>query len=547
MPSKRKVALAVFFACLMGNSGVILAQSSPNVPIDDPVYRDIDRLVGLGLVPDVIYGQRPWSRREIVRLVAGAVRTHADLPPPLTPDARELSLRVETAELLERLKTRFQEEMAGEKTIFLHPLSFVRAEYVFVDADVRDVLQSNGLGAIDAFVSPLTAYHEGRHYPDGHQFAVETEHHATLTRFFSVYARPRFQLEIRDNRDAQFHPFVQQLYGKFTTPHLEIEAGRDSLIWGQGEFGGILLSNNARPLDLIKVSNPSPTVLPWLFKYFGPLRYTFFVANLGPEREFPRSFLTGFKLSFKPASFVELGFDQIVMLGGEGAPGPLNVGNVFQEFFGFRVGDANVTNLSNRQMGFDLRFFFPFLRNSQLYVDAQIEDLSSISYMMLNTTNYQAGFYMPRLSNDGSTSLRLEYHHGSPYFARHAPFITGMALNRRILGDELGPQADGIYIKLYHEPSERLRMAFGFDYERRDGDILGQVFKSNGDRDRLVAITGVPAEHRIRPSFEGQYHFSDRILWKTDLQYQFTQNFNFVAKDTRSGFLMMSSVRFDLF
>src|SRR5207253_211970 len=50
----------------------LLAQSRATVPVQDPVYRDLDRLIALRLVEVGLYGQRPYSRREIARLTREA-------------------------------------------------------------------------------------------------------------------------------------------------------------------------------------------------------------------------------------------------------------------------------------------------------------------------------------------------------------------------------------------------------------------------------------------------------------------------------------------
>ena len=520
----------------------VRSYSTPNVPVDDPVYRDIDKLVAAGLVKDVIYGQRPWSRGEIARIIASAMQNREKMGPPVAPDDREITLLMSIDTLLEKMKKRFQEELAG-KTFSIHPLSYVEAQYTFLDGESRPI-PNNGFGSVNAVIEPLTAYQEGRHYPDGHQWSLETEHSLRATRYFSFYVRPRLEFDVTHGGDADADLFVQQLYAKFAVPHFELEVGRDSIEWGQGEQGGILLSNNARPLDMIKISNPSPTILPWLFKYLGPFRYTFFVANLGPEREFPHSFLTGLKLSIKPVSFFEMGFSQLMVFGGDGAPGPLSVGNVVGEFFGRRGGGVDIINLTNRETGFDFRFFLPMLRNAQVYLDVQFEDDSSDRiFMLTELATYHAGIYLPRLGDSGDTSLRLEYRHGSPYFYKHSQFVTGMALNGRLLGDELGPHADGAYVTFSHEPSENLWLSYSFRFERRDGDFVTEV---KDPKRRVVTVTPQPAESRIGLSVKGIYNFKKPIALTLEFGYERIDSFNFSADD-RNAFLGSVSVRYHLF
>ncbi|QQR81374.1 MAG: hypothetical protein IPJ69_04390 [Deltaproteobacteria bacterium] len=288
-----------------------LSFASSNVPIDDPVYRDIDKLVGVGLIKDAIYGQRPWSRKEIARMIASAknIQTNNGLL-LLAPDDGEVELNIIIQDILERLTKEYREELIangtleGEtKNISVTPLEQVRLDYTLLDSPSRAVPASNGLGGIDAVINPMVAYQEGRHIVDGNTLGFETTHRGQFSKYFSLYARPRFELTGPSGAETKANFYAQQLYGNFSYKKLSIEVGRDSLIWGQGENGGILLTNNARALDQIKISSDSPFFFPSFLKYLGPSKATLFVANLGPEREYPYSFLTGFKMSVKPTSF----------------------------------------------------------------------------------------------------------------------------------------------------------------------------------------------------------------------------------------------------
>ena len=45
----------------------LAGQATVTVPLQDPVYRDLDRLFASGLAETMLVGQRPYSRREIGR------------------------------------------------------------------------------------------------------------------------------------------------------------------------------------------------------------------------------------------------------------------------------------------------------------------------------------------------------------------------------------------------------------------------------------------------------------------------------------------------
>ena len=86
------------------------------------------------------------------------------------------------------------------------------------------------------------------------------------------------------------------------------------------------MTNNARPFDLIKLSNPQPFLLP----FFGPFKVNLFVSSLDygqPYIEKPT--LYGLRLNFKPHPILEFGLSQIAIFDGEGRKS-LSVGDYFE-------------------------------------------------------------------------------------------------------------------------------------------------------------------------------------------------------------------------
>ena len=110
----RALIAALFLPC------ALLAQSRITVPVQDPVYRDIDRLIALRLVETGLYGQRPYSRREIARMLLaarGAAATRA--PSPATQRVLDRALARFASEVREREtdtlpRHRWRNEVGGE-------------------------------------------------------------------------------------------------------------------------------------------------------------------------------------------------------------------------------------------------------------------------------------------------------------------------------------------------------------------------------------------------------------------------------------------------
>lgn len=519
------------------NTESLLAYSTTNVPVDDPAYRDIDKLIATGLVKEFIYGQRPWSRREFARMISVAMKKWEAKDPPVTPDDQELSFRIAMDTILARLKGRFHEELIDNGTIEekresirLHPLEEVRFDYILMDSPPRAVPVNNGIGRIDAVINPFIANREGRHFVDGNTLGLETTHRAKLSKFFSVYLRPRFEILVPNTGSSAVNPIVQQFYGKFAHRNFELEVGRDSLIWGQGEYGGLLLSNNARPLDLIKLGTVSPFYLPTFFKYLGATSFQLFFAMMGPERTLPHSILTGYKWTLQPFSWFEIGLNHVVMMGGDGVNGP-SFWEAIGEFTGFlsaatsnKGGGAASTN---RLFSLEGRWTVPFLRNSIFYAEIGFDDTNSeLDVLFEDNAMYYLGVYIPRLSDTGSVDLRLEYRHIPAISYRHTPYISGHTLNQKILADELGPDSDGVSLTLRADFYENFVLRSELTYERRDSDVFTGV-TSGGDIVDIVKTQNNPAEHRWRVVNGLNWKARENIKVELNLGYERVENFNF--------------------
>jgi hypothetical protein len=83
--------------------------------------------------------------------------------------------------------------------------------------------------------------------------------------------------------------------------NLAIDAGRDYTIFGQSPAGGLLFSDNAPTLDMVRISNDRPAALPWVLRVLGPAGASLFVADLGDDRQIhPRTKLVGYHIAFLP-------------------------------------------------------------------------------------------------------------------------------------------------------------------------------------------------------------------------------------------------------
>jgi len=527
-------------AMLLLAGAVVFGGSTPNVPIDDPVYRDIDQLVAAGLIKDAIYGQRPWSRGEIARMIAQAKRRFQENGGILS-DESKMATAIMAEYLIEQLENEYRYELAGKSQF--HWLDEISGEAAFLDSASRIVPTENGLGQIHAVINPLTGYREGRHYADGGTFAVESVHSAA-SKYFSVYARPRFEGLIPKEGSSQADVRAQNLYGKLTLKNLEFEIGRDSLIWGPGEHGGVMASNNPRNLDMVKVSNDSPFVMPWLLIYFGPTKIAAFVGNLGPSYVLNEGYLYGSAVSFKPASFIELGFEHQVTVGGKGAP-DVNFGDLVAEFFVYRRGEVHDKNVADHRSGFNIRVDIPQLHHAVVYGEGILEDFGRHSFwpQLTQQMGFLSGVHFPLLTADGSNDLRIEYENIPGAYGRHGIWASGLTQDGRMRGSELGSDGRGVHINWGHIFPSEMRWESALHYENRDSNLYTVSLSPVGGPDKVLVAEDRPSENRFRLTTSLEWRTHGNIRVRPEFGYERVWDFDFNPGSNRNNFLAAVSVK----
>lgn len=521
------------------------AVSSIDVSLDDPAYHHLEVLEAHGLIKTAVMGQRPWSRMEVGRLLIEARENRERLGVE-----REAKNPKEewVGKILGELEKEFSREveicrkkaegLGGLRRLELHALDRTDLLITFLDSNAK-MFPNNGLGGMTARSQPLVQNRQGRDYTDGSQYSLETVHWVDATPFLSFYLQPRFQFQFPTGRDDDpgTQPFVQEFYSVVNLWGVEIQAGRSTLIQGQGPHGGLVLSDHARPLDHVHVTNDHPVVLPWVFKYLGGNKLTLYFGTLGPESFFPNTLHVGYKWSIKPFDIWELGLANTMVIGGDGSP-DFSALEFLGDFLGFSgTGESK----SNRLIGLDTRLRLPFLRNVQLYGEALWDDktIQNWKRTLVDTVAYEGGIFIPRIDDAGRWHGRIEFRYISELMYRHGQFQSGYTLNREILGDPQGPDSHGLSVHLGWDIQPRTRAGFDGYYVVADGDVYtntgGEIFV-NADNQAETRIRGIltfSKGHR-------RYNFLGRF------GYERVQDFNYVAGDNRHHFLAEAGIRVDL-
>lgn len=528
--------------------GGLHANSTRNIPPHSPIYGQIDKLIAFGLVKTSMYGQRPWSRNEAARLTAEAIKnSEIKCAEPTTEKILKTCSFIR--DILDSLEQEFSPPRPlPRKNITLDLLDRAKFEFLFTNADYRTVPAANGLGTIAAQVNPFTAYRDGKHYVRGANFAFETEHWAQLTKYTSVFFHPRFEtmVDLAGNGDAG--AVLQNAYAKFNIANVELLAGRDAVIWGHAPEGGVLASSNIRPMDMIKISNDSPFKLPWIFKYLGYNKYTFFVSHLGPEAVYKNSLMYGFAASLKPASFVELGFEHQFTFGGDGAP-DYSFLDLVSEFFLHRLhgGRTGGSNDGDNRFGLNLRFQIPPLHNSVVYAEGVFEDFGRESFFLQFTQQmaFQSGIYLPLLTANTKNSLRLQYEHIPAAYGRHGLWTSGLTQNGLSRGSPHGSQSQSLLAEWDYIFAFPQKLKVRVLYTNNGSDQFGTTLSSTGGPDRIFKTADNPQEHRFLTEALLTWPVAKKWSIEPRLGYEFVSNFNFQQNNDKHNVVVGSLLSYD--
>jgi len=412
------------------------------------VYDALEKIVLAGLAEEALLNSKPLSRVEAARIVAQAVRR-------LEWDKYgDYNHRGYLEELLYQLVEEFGPELAemGIRT----PLN-QNAPPGFFGIKPIDHTEF-GFGSASRSQNVVNNF--GQRFKKGASGNSTLDGRIQVGDFLSLYYQPEFSHD-RDIYRGQ----LLNGYGKLTWANTELEVGRDSLWWGPGFRGSMSFSNNALPLDQVRLSSAEPFRLPWLLSYLGPVKASLFGAQLEENRDHSAAMVSGWRVGFAPSRFVEFGFNRMFQFGGKGR-GTVNPG----QFLGLLVtqGSDNPnkgTNVNN-VMSFDGTFRIPdvekyilIARDASFYFDLGWDD-TLFGLIVPDRPGGIVGTYLAGIFGDPKLDLRIEYARTSDIQFTHNIYTSGFTNRGSVLSHFIGTQGNDLYARLTRWISPDLLLGF---------------------------------------------------------------------------------------
>ncbi|MBI1963518.1 MAG: hypothetical protein HYS37_09110, partial [Candidatus Rokubacteria bacterium] len=261
-------------------------------------------------------------------------------------------------------------------------------------------------------------------------------------------------------------------YAKLTLYNVELLVGRDSLWWGPGLFGSLILSNNAPPLDQIRIGSAEPFLLPWIGEWVGPTKLLGFVSELEERRDHPRANLAGIRGTIAPLSVLELGASYANMFGGTDRPRLSGVDDYLRALFDPPASDQAANRRFRNNLLFALdgdlrlrnvnRYRVPS-RDLRLYGEFGWDDTCCNSnYVPLkDAISGLIGVHLLGLFEIDGLDARFEYAESSKLSFTHNQFYRGYWTRGEVISHAIGTDGTAFNSRITSRVDDDLMVGVG--------------------------------------------------------------------------------------
>lgn len=451
------VSLSILF--LFSSITVANPQSLLNVETGSWVYPVLDRFVAKGYL-FVDTEARPLTRGEIADKV-GAVAERSE------------ALSDVDQYLLDRLQWEFREELSKYRSTPLkgyqdQPFLQFRegSAYVALDAGLKEYASlertkfKDSVCVIDTllWVSRTTVELESYgQFGEGPAFYQDM----TFTRIEGDEEAPGYWDKMEPRGWKSGTAEVERAYLKHALGPVELEVGRDKLWWGPGRWGTLIVSDSARPFDLVGMT-----------ARFGGVRARAFTALLSPDGGL---YLSAHRVSFELPLSTILGFTETVVYHRSAFPEAQYVNPLVPYYLAehnLRQDDNTLWNFSLVTCpGWGLRFYGELLIDDVQYArsDSAADKLGGI-----------AGFQIADPMGLPDSDLRCEYTRLNKWVYTHRDTLNKYVQSGKPIGDELGPDSDRLILEVCHRPTAYLEVLLGYRYLRHGEGTLDLSWEEEG-------------------------------------------------------------------
>jgi len=367
--------------------------ASPNVPLDDPVYDQLDQLALAGILPPFRGGLVPLTEARVHELVRDA---------PAVP--------------------------AGW---WIRPIERAALRVAAVDEAGRGYSTAARPRDVAGMLALSCEGQEGR--PCGNGPGVDAE--VDTAAGYGAWVAGAVRLRARTGRDRYATGLdLDRAYVNAELWHIVAELGRDVLGLGPATQTQVGWGTNAPALDQLRLSGARPLALTEGLH----ANLTYVLGRLAAPQTYPGNLVSIARAQIDVGDRFELGAMQLLQLGGDGAPG-FGLWDFVLEHVRRRDASASVSDSSNRRVGFDAAAQIAALGGARITYQLMFEDLRK---QFVSALRYDADHVVGAQTR----WLTVEWQRTGVRSYEHVPRVTGLTTGGHIVGAPLGPAAQAVFV-----------------------------------------------------------------------------------------------------
>jgi len=405
-----------------------LANSSQTIPLNDEtydwVYQYLDYLFSRGLLSGLHYATKPYTREEVAKSIV------------LARDEMDNSNWVDEY-MVRRLENEFSKDIGSEGTQ-------ISGEIGFLDnfqGKSKERSVSRKKLSLSAGIKPNPYFSAYTRYVVDEDLAKESTYTGKVWQGFAGDA--------------------SQSYICFDLSNVSLFLGRDRLSWGESHFSSLILSQDGFPLDMFRLQGQ-----------WGMLKFASFAAVLSPQDVEDSAgtarinrYLSGHRLSFKPCCWLQIGFSETVIYGGENRNMELYYLVPFIWYHGVQLNEGKDDN-TFFAVDFNLRPLKDLTFYGELLIDDIQVESKSKSDNEPDELGYMGGTSLANILLPG-LEASLEYERISNWtYNQNKPYNRYLHKGKS-LGSKLGTDADMLSFSLSGWIAGGLRLGLSYFLTRK--------------------------------------------------------------------------------
>lgn len=494
-------------------STLAYAQGIVNLTIHDEVYAFIKRLTARDLIRNSLTNSQPLMRREIAGILIEITERHRSGQIKLTD--------VEKAHL-ERFQWLFANEINALKPGSLpqvrkiHAVTIRGEDYKLnFDFKLKEEVSHVSPSSEDKETTSITSTKLLLRGKLGNYLGISSSINGRLLVGSGSYNpyKNEFSNSYSGLLKGESRTMNSMLaYAVLDLPWLSFQWGMDSLWWGPGWHGALLLSDNSAPTDTLKLSG-----------LYGPIRFTFLTSVLrtrvGNIDEYYPKYMSAHRIEISPYPGIDVGVSEVVVFVERYEPRYLNP---FLVFFGSHVDERR----SNGMLGFDLDI--TFLPSVELYAEIMIDDFQSdqgLEAFRVWNSKYGilAGGYWVDPIGLKDSDIRMEYAFVNQYAytSTREGFLTDYTHQDFVIGHWMGTDAENLWLRIGHWFTDKLHVSVAYERERHgEGDVNRSRTWDEDLPEYWEFLSGVT---ELTHSFSARLLYNSIGRYSTSIEYTYSQ------------------------